>query len=237
MATFFQTFHGVQLTTEQSATATQQPNTAAANATNKANISTKPTAGPTNNTKASSWFGNLGETLTNIVIPSNPATTSSSSSSVQTKPKPQPLSLPTSSPPASKKKEVKFTLQDQVVFYYCSVLVGTTPGTLYLTTDYLCLISSVLGLNQKKEIYGLADLTDIILPNQTENTVTAPATGTLTLAASSLLNSRTMKLVFFHIKHKKEIVISPAVDCVTLRMMVLEVQKHSLLQRQQEQQK
>lgn len=56
--------------------------------------------------------------------------------------------------------------ETMVILYYCSCLVNSVPGFLYLTSTHVFVTSSILGLNQKKEVYSLGLLQDLILLNE-----------------------------------------------------------------------
>lgn len=128
-----------------------------------------------------------------------------------TQPPPKPNDVLSTPPRPSHPATVSQTLDGEVVIYYCACLISNIPGTLYITQHYICFIRSVVGLNQRKEIYPLKELNEILTPETDQSTTKLP--------------SKSIKLLFFanHNNHK-DVVISPMViDIKRLRAIILEI--------------
>lgn len=114
--------------------------------------------------------------------------------------------------------EVTFHLSKAVVLYYCASLIANVPGTMYITQQHVCLVSSVLGYYQKTEIFALANLTDIALfstglaaSNSDQNDGNA--------ASVTLLATNALKLTFFN--GLRSITVSPmVVDCARVKTII-----------------
>lgn len=115
-----------------------------------------------------------------------------------------------------------FDLPRAIVLYYFACIVNNQQGTVYITQHYVCIASSLLGFNAKKEVYLLSDLTDINL-QQTINGQ-SQSKGSATAASSeSMFVPKSMTLVFCN--GEKEVVVSPlVVDCMRAKMMFMEIQ-------------
>eukprot|EP01038_Epipyxis_sp_PR26KG_P011781 gene11781-15763_t len=117
---------------------------------------------------------------------------------------------------------------ESIVLYYCACMMSNIPGTVYLTPRYIALISSILvGLvvTPYKEIFLLSELLEVI-PLSHEVTQTPSKTiyqsNTLKLVFGGINNEKGTKIII----KKKEIFIAPlAVDCLRLRLLLLDVKE------------
>ncbi|KAJ1430035.1 hypothetical protein B484DRAFT_449115 [Ochromonadaceae sp. CCMP2298] len=123
-----------------------------------------------------------------------------------------------------------------VVLYYCACLVNSSPGTLYITPQHLCLTSSpglqgILGITQRRHVWPLHLLQSVALPSDGFTfSVFSANTLKLTFAAGSGDGAGTGTEQEAGAgaekgeKGQTEVLISPVlVDCVKLRYMLLEV--------------
>jgi hypothetical protein len=124
-----------------------------------ATANTTTTTTTTSNQPRKSWFSGITSSIQQISTSIAPNLISASSSS----------STLLSSVPGILIDEQK------VVLYYCSCLVNNIPGYLYLTARHLFVSSSILGLNQKKEVYSLHFLVEMILLHNSNNSATTPS--------------------------------------------------------------
>lgn len=97
-------------------------------------------------------------------------------------------------PSTSGTSVIPFEAAHSIVLYYFTALVNSSQqGTVYVTAHHLCVVSSLMGFNQRKEVFALSDLTDILLPQQSLQTTPAAiaslAGGTTTSSTSSSLTS------------------------------------------------
>ncbi len=168
------------------------------------------------NNKVSSWFSGIGAKLGigTTSMGSNDSTPKNSS----------PSSTPGSDSGFSKnnyspkKKEVPFRLSSAIVLYYCTGLIGNVPGMAYITQRHICLTSSVLGFNAKREIFALDHLTDVSL-------ISSEGIGNVdTNSSSGIFASNTLRLAFYF--GLREITITPMViDCLRVKSIIELIQQ------------
>jgi len=122
------------------------------------------------------------------------------------------------------------------VLYYCACLVGTMPGTLYLTSTNILISSSTLfSIRPKREVFALTALHRSSLPMSRlkrhhggrVDSLSSPSTTTssITSSAISMLSSNTLTLSFQEDSRRfVDVLISPLViDCAKLQMIIMEV--------------
>jgi hypothetical protein len=134
------------------------------------------------------------------------------------------------------------------ILYYCACLVGTMPGTLYLTSTNILLSSSTVTiffssiLRPKREVFSLTSLYRTSLPtsrlkrqqqhasvdsSSSSNSYSpSPSSSISTSAIKSMLSSNTLTLTFQEDGSRcfVDVFISPLViDCAKLQMIIMEV--------------
>jgi len=134
------------------------------------------------------------------------------------------------------------------ILYYCACLIGTMPGTLYLTSTNILFSSSTITLffssilQPKREVFSLSSLYRTNLPisrlkrqqhasldsnnNSSNNYSPSPSSSSIsTSAIKSMLSSNTLTLTFQEDGSRfVDVFISPLViDCAKLQMIIMEV--------------
>lgn len=165
--------------------------------------------------------------------------------------------VPTSRRPSTSGSSViPFDAAQSVVLYYFTALVNTSQqGTIYLTAHHLCVVSSLMGFNQRKEVFALSDLTDILLPQQSlqttpgtttsigggtatsssslASTATVPAAASSATTSSQAVSSHTTGGIFgakslrlVFAHGVREVSVTPLlIDCVRAKLMITEIQR------------
>jgi len=110
--------------------------------------------------------------------------------------------------------------QHLVVFCYGACLVQSTPATIYITPQYVCLSMGFPGFTfTTREIYPISRLSSVkvIVPES------RPASSSFSLPQ---IQPPMLNLVFFSGTSTKEIVVIPAVlDCKKLRILLTELKE------------
>lgn len=204
MKAFQQTFQGVRVMKESSILAEKKKDM---------ELTAQNQAQAEINNKVSSWFSGIGAKLGigTISMDSNDRSKNSSPSSGSD----IGVGKNNYSP---KKKEVPFRLSSAIVLYYCTGLIGNVPGTVYITQRHICLTSSVLGFNAKREIFALDHLTDVSL-------ISSEGIGNVdTNSSSGIFASNTLRLAFYF--GLREITITPMViDCLRVKSIIELIQQ------------
>ena len=131
-----------------------------------------------------------------------------------------------------------FHINTNTVLYYCACLVGSMPGTLYLTSTHILLSSSTLlvfTMQPKKEVFHLTALYRTSLPtsrlkrhptsSSSSSSILSSPSASISSSAIAMLSSNTLTLTFQDEGHRYvDVFISPLViDCAKLQMIILEV--------------
>jgi len=131
------------------------------------------------------------------------------------------------------------------ILYYCACLIGTMPGTLYLTSTNILFSSSTITLffssilQPKREVFSLSSLHRTSLPisrlkrqqhasldsSNSSNNYSPSSSSISTSAIKSMLSWNTLTLTFQEDGSRfVDVFISPLViDCAKLQMIIMEV--------------